>query len=143
MPMSADYTPISIQRKPLFEAEAGEGGFAVYTSIMALEKIRGDGPEWKYHDAGLLRAALQDPSVIFEGLKRAEFSEGYCYVSRPKRRWTKGGEFEPVPADRVFLVFVKKEWGLVVFDWEWRQCVNGDVLPVGHKPDFERLIWRR
>ena len=140
MPMSADYLPISVSRPALFAREAGEGGFAFYISIKALDTIAEDGPPWKFEDARtLLKAGLELPTIIFEGLKRAEFTDGYCYVSRPTERWAPDGTREPTPQGRVFLIFVKKAAGLVVFDWEWRPACG---LPDGHEQDFARLIWK-
>jgi hypothetical protein len=59
------------------------------------------------------------------------------------RRMKVDGSFEEVPHDRVFLVFVEKEFGLVVFDWEWRQAANGSGRPVDSDIDFGGIKWSR
>lgn len=144
MPMSADYLPLRIERDVLFAEEAGSGGFSFYVSIKALEKIERDGPPWRFEDARLLTQAICSPVAVFEGLSRLGFDEGYCYVAKPPRRWSNNGAQEDSPEDEVFLVFVKKEYGLVVFDWQWRKVDPSDTdLPKNHGNDFRRWLWKR
>ncbi len=63
--MSADYMPIAVGRTHLFDGEVGDGGFAFYTSIAALDAIETDGPTWKFADAHLVTQAIEDPVAIF------------------------------------------------------------------------------
>jgi hypothetical protein len=89
-----------------------------------LEKIEECGPKQKYFDARLIPNALLNPDAIFAGLKRDGYQGGYCYCHAPSHWFFEAetGPIEaPVPAGRVFLVFIRPDWGLVVFDWEWRE----------------------
>ena len=144
MPMSVDYWPLRVDRERRFPEEAGDAGFAFYMSRSALDAIESDGPTWKFEDAKLLESAIRDAVSILEGLKRKEYEDGYCYVAKPPCRSNGDGQQERSPKDQVFLVFAKKEFGLVVFEWEWRKVDPKDSdLPVGQNPDFGSLKWRQ
>ena len=137
MAMSADYLPIRVDRDVLFEEEGGETRRpSLYLRQSVLETLESHGPELKFADASLITPSLNDPIIVYNGLNRPSICEGYCYVARPSRRMNLGGQYEPVPHDRVFLVFVEKEFGLVVFDWEWRLAADGSGRPIDWDIDF-------
>ncbi|MBU4271706.1 MAG: hypothetical protein KKA28_07595 [Planctomycetes bacterium] len=131
MALSIDYLPISVGREPLFGEEGAHCCF--YTSKAALEKIERNGPSSKYEDAKLIAPTLKAPRVVFEGLNRVEYSDALCYT---------GEHAEVGGREMVFLIFAKREWGLVVFDWEWRlEDSNSPGYPINWTEDFGRQIW--
>lgn len=143
MAMSADYRPISVERTPLFEGEAGAAGFAFYFSKAALFTIRVDGPRQKYYGMRLVPEVLLKPTAVFQGLNRPEYSDGYCYAGRPAEWWIDSKVKAPAPPDAVMLVFIKREFGLVVLDWEWRRAdATNKGSPANWQKDFERMIWQ-
>gem|GEM_PF-5759452 len=107
MPMPADYIPIC-------------GGW--YISLDALEKIREVGPQSKFHDANLIEAIVQSPLKKFLDLNRQGFKGAMCLSGAPPHRFDNDGEqLATTGSRRVFLVFsTLKNYGNVVFDWEWR-----------------------
>jgi len=145
MAMSADYLPVRVDREVLFDEEGGATKRpSLYVRQGVLEALELHGPEWKFADASLITASLNEPIFVFNGLNRPSIQEGYCYVARPSHRISLDGQQEPVPHDRVFLVFVEKEFGLVAFDWEWRVAANGSGRPVDWEIDFPGGVkWSR
>ena len=87
---------------------------------------------------------LNGPDAIFQGLKRFGQDESLCYTSSPDKRWSADGVEEEVPMDEIFLVFVKPENGLIVFDWEFRRGAPGKLgHPLGWDTDFNECLWKK
>ncbi|HEY1067460.1 MAG TPA: hypothetical protein VGE52_15165 [Pirellulales bacterium] len=101
------------------------------------------GHEQRYYDAKLLDDALKHPAAIFQGLKRADFSDGLCYTCTPSRRWKSETLDLPFPKNFVFVVSVApKDGHLLVLDWELRKADPTQVgRPLNWDADFERLLW--
>ncbi len=135
----------------------GHGGMApdgsrqsFFVSKRELEQIRLDGPPWKYEDARFIEEAIDDPDALFEGLRRPNQDESFCYSVQPTHDPDdeEDGEAEPPIPPRpgyVFLVFVALgSFGYVVFDWEWREeDADEPGHPLNHAEDFARRIWQR
>jgi hypothetical protein len=139
--LPADYLPFQVLREPLFDGE-GEHACAFYLSKPDLEKIKEDGPTWKFYDARLIPEVLKNPTVVFEDLKREGFHDAYCYVGKPGLRYVASQSRVPAPENLVFAVYVKKVWGLVVFDWDWREESQADPgYPTAWEQDFGRRVW--
>lgn len=108
--------------------------------------LKRHGPTWRYEDAALLQDALATPDCTFEDLKRKEYGVaiGYCYCVKPNRCYGDDGKPQPPPPDMVFIVFVRVDFGYVVFHWEWRQEDRSDLRhPLGWRNDFGRRLWRK
>jgi hypothetical protein len=44
----------------------------------------------------------------------------------------------------LFVVFVRPDWGLLVFDWDWRNEDEArDGFPEGWRDDFTRVLWQK
>ena len=140
MAIPADQLPIGEGRHP-----DGSAGANFFVSRSELATIEEDGPSWKFEDARFIYEAVQEPDVIFEGLKRPNEAQSLCYSIRPTH--------DPDDEDKeglprygyAFLAFVRPGvGGWVVFDWEWRE-EDGDIPghPAGWEKDFERPLWRR
>jgi hypothetical protein len=137
--MPSDYLPA-----PGRDPHTGEER-EFFVSRSELEKLEEFGPKQKFLDARLIEETLRDPDVIFQGLKRPGYNDGYCYAKVPSCWWFEAdsGPIEaPPPPDMVFLVFVRPIWGLVVFDWEWRPEDSSDPYhPEQWKAYFEKKLW--
>lgn len=93
----------------------------LYLSAEALEKIRKSGPRSKYHDASLIGAAMKKRLAHWRDLKRPGFKEAECHICLPPHRFDSNGQKIGVAAERLFLVYTRRrEYGDVVFDWEWK-----------------------
>jgi len=139
MPMSADYLKIKVARGPLFPGEGECSDSHFYFSRSALDKIKKDGPRWKYEKYRLVPQAIENPLVIFEDLKREEYRDGLCYAAKP----SDGDLASPVTKGYLFLVFVRKEFGLVVFEWDWRRESGQSGFPENWRTDFGRIAWQK
>jgi hypothetical protein len=139
MPMSADYLKITVGREPLFPGEGQCTDCHFYFSQSALDKIKRDGPRWKYRKYALVPEAIGNPLVIFEDLRREEYTDGFCYVAKP----VDGDSASPASKGYLFLVFVKKEFGLVVFEWDWRRESGRSGFPENWRNDFGRVAWQK
>lgn len=137
MPMSADYLKISVDRGPLFPEEGQCSDCHFYFSRSALDKIRKDGPRWKYQKFKLVPPTIESPLVVFEDLRREEYRDGLCYVAKT----ADGDKTGPAAKGYLFLVFVKKEFGLVVFEWDWRRESGCSGFPENWRTDFGRVAW--
>ncbi len=139
MPMPADYLPIKVDRTTLFREEGECEDCHFYFSLSALTKIKKDGPRWKYRKYELVPRVLESPLIVFENLKREEFEDGLAYVGKP----CDDGLANPATMGYLFLVFVRKEFGLVVFEWDWRQESSQPGYPENWGVDFGRVAWQK
>ena len=121
--------------------DSGMADFGVSASL--LKHLEQYGPRWKFHDAKLIPEALQDPTTVFEGLKRDGMEDAYCYASVPSQRWVRDRIEAPFPPNTVILVFAsKRPWGFAVLDWERREADHDNPgCPKNWDRDFERRIW--
>ncbi len=113
-----------------------------------LEKLQMAGPTQKFFDARLIEQVLISPDVIFKGLKREGFEDGYCYSKVPSCRWVGGIGEDPIkippPPDVVMLVFIKPDKGRLVFDWELRpEQRESPGHPENWESNFEERIWMK
>lgn len=123
--------------------DGDELGFIV--SRKYLQDLERRGPKQKLFDAYLLPETLRDPLVIFEGLNREDFHDGYCYCSLPSRRKKSATIDVPSPPGMVFLAFVRPDSrGYIVLDWEWRLADDErPAYPASWEADFGRPKWTR
>lgn len=120
-----------------------DGQFRISTAT--LRSLEDNGPVEKFYDACLICDALERPTVILEGLKRANYEDGLCYCFVPAVRYTMGIDMQTVapPRGMVFAVYVKPNASdLYVLDWDWRR-VGPDATGIPHRwpRDFERIVW--
>jgi len=127
MPLPADYLPVC------------EGW---YISQEAMERIREVGPESKWHDAALIESVVESPQRVFSGLNRQGFDDGTCHVGVPPYRHDNGGNKKNTAGDRrVFMVYsTLKNYGNVVFDWEWRPGHPETGYPDNWTQDFDKEL---
>jgi hypothetical protein len=116
-----------------------------------LNLVKSEGPEWKYEDSRFIDEAVCDPDVIFEGLRRPEQAQSFCYSVQPTHDPDKAededpyGQGLPPTFGQVFLAFVRAApMGFLVFDWEWRE-VSADEPghPDNWQEDFAERVWQR
>jgi len=87
---------------------------------------------------------LQQPTAVFEGLRRDEDEDrtGYgwrCYCGIPDHAYRRDGTAIPPYAAQVYLVFVNDEG--VAYNWRWEQAdPENPTLPVGYKDRFRRQL---
>lgn len=139
MGLPADQLPIGRGINPLAPGDT----CLFYVSRTILESIEENGPEAKWHDANLLEDAIAQPAVIFHGLNRQGFEDGYCFSCLPQFRFRSDGTTMPRRADRVFLLYMTLEVGPVIFDWEWRPGNEKTGHPYEARENFGRETWRR
>ena len=140
MALPIDQMPIGEGRHP-----NGDKGAAFFIDKPTLYQIEEKGPLWKFADARFILEAVSEPDSIFEGLKRANHAECYCYCVRPTHDPEDPDAQGPMFLEKVFVVFVRPGvWGYVVFDWGWRQQ-DPDLAwhPVNWQTDFTRRTWSR
>lgn len=87
---------------------------------------------------------LQEPTAIFEGLRRDEDEDrwGYgwrCYCGVPRRAFGQDGTECPPYAGQVYLVFVNDE--RVAYNWRWEKADPDEPrLPINHQDRFKRRL---
>jgi len=138
MALPIDQMPIGEGRHP-----NGEPGATFYVDRNALTALEENGPESKLDDGRFIPEAIGEPGAIFEGLKRENHHDSFCYSVRPA--------LDPVEPDAptlprygfVFLAFARLGiGGYVVFDWEWREEDSDDPgHPLRWQNDFTRRTW--
>lgn len=140
MPLPIDQIPVGVGINP----QTPEGSCLFYVSRSALNKVEDNGPESKWHDAKLLSEAIKNPAVIFSGLKRKGVSEGYCFSCLPTHRHLNDGTLVPRTAGRVFCLYVEmRQYGPVVFDWDWRPGNDNTGHPYEARDNFGSEVWRK
>jgi hypothetical protein len=92
----------------------------------------------------IVPSILQNPSAIFEGLRRDEDEDrrgvGWrCYCGIPEHSYRSDGtESRPYPG-QVYLVFVNDE--RVAYNWRWDKADPKDLnLPLNHETRFKRRL---
>jgi hypothetical protein len=143
MPMHIDHKPFHVKRPWLTADESGCRG-EFFRSISAVAKWRDNGPRWKYFNADLVVQAILLPCALLTGLRRKDYKDGYCYASFLASRYDNHGSLIETPPDRLFLVYVRKFMGLVVFDWDFRKRSKANPnLPANFGEDFEDVLWTK
>jgi hypothetical protein len=138
---------IPVDQMPIGEGlhPNGEPDASFFIDRPTLDLIEKEGPEWKFDDARFIRETVSDPDSVFEGLKRANHADCFCYCVRPTHDPDEPGAPEPLFLEKVFVVFVRPGvGGYVVFDWAWRQHDPDEPWhPRGWQTDFTRRTWIR
>ncbi|MBW3539310.1 MAG: hypothetical protein KY476_03500 [Planctomycetes bacterium] len=142
--MDIDLRPFSVDRAPLTHDET-ECECTFYVTNSMIDKLMVDGPPWKFYNADLLDQGIVNPTVVFHGLQRDGFRDNcYCYTSDVPHRYNDFGVLEPMPPDRLFLIFVRRERGMIVFDWEFREADEHRLgFPRDYASDFGEPVWVR
>jgi hypothetical protein len=134
---------VSVRGKNPFGNEEIE----VFLSKEKVDNLERYGPEWKFKAAFSIPDLLQNPCVIFKGLKRENFEEAYCYSGVPTL-WLQQIDPKieiPFPPGRIFAVYVGKnpDQRLVILDWEKRkEDPQHRGYPENWKTDFGEPIWQ-
>lgn len=141
--------PIPFDQIPVGEGLLPDGTRApFFVDGRELRILHEQGPAWKYHDARFIEEAVADPDVIFEGLRRPNQTDAFCYSVRPLRdpdeEEDSTSELLPPVWGQVFLAFARLgPMGYLVFDWEWRPEGAEPGHPEDGDTDFERIVWQR
>jgi hypothetical protein len=122
----------------------GEGVCEVHIShqrVMAVgRRSMGQAKECGY----TVPAVLQQPTAVFEGLRRDEDEDprgaGWrCYCGVPDCSFRQDGSRAAPYAGQVFLVFVNDEG--VAYNWRWEKADPDDSnLPRDHEARFARKL---
>jgi hypothetical protein len=89
-------------------------------------------------------AILQNPTAIFEGLRRDEDEDprgvGWrCYCGTPAHSYRADGSEGRAYPGQVYLVFVNDEQ--VAYNWRWEKADADDpALPIDHEQRFKRRV---
>jgi hypothetical protein len=112
-------------------------------SQVLLEEAEQYGPPWKFFNLPLICNALEHPSKILEGLKRANYDDGFCYSLLSPHQWINETTRANAPPLKVWVVYVHpSEGNLLVLDWDWRIAgLKEPDLPHNWRKDFTRVIW--
>jgi hypothetical protein len=124
---------------------SGDGKCQFIVSQQHVEHLQRSGPQWKFNNLHVLPEILNDPSVIFEGLKRDDFEGGFCYGGHVSKRMQSTTIELPPPPEMVAVVFVRPRGREnIVLDWEWRpEHSDKPGWPESWDDDFERVKWSK
>ena len=128
---------------PARDPHGGGTDVKIWVHQQLLEDIQASTTQ-KFFDAQLLIPAFEEPVVIFSGLKRPNYTDGYCYSTLPRRRWGAGGKEIQVQKNRVFVAFVTRmeDGRLYLLDYEWRlQDPQQRGYPIRWQQSFTRQAW--
>jgi hypothetical protein len=110
-------------------------------SYSEVERIRRDGPAYKFNELLNLKETLQKPVAIFKGLQRQNFAASFCYVGKPKHSYSNDGEVRPWDQRFVFVVYVRDD--LRIIDWEkLKSDRNNPDLPEDWNTRFDETLWK-
>jgi hypothetical protein len=122
----------------------GSPGTMFFLDRAELDMIEQDGPKWKFDDARFIEEAIERPDAIFEGLGRPNHEDSFCYSVRIERDPDEESPAGQPHYGMVFVAFVRKGIGFVVFDLEWRdEDYDHPGHPVEWRNDFMRRTWSR
>jgi hypothetical protein len=142
--MQESVLAVPLDQIPLGEGKDPEGKPAeFFVDRNALNQYRDQGPQWKYEDARFIPEAITEPDAIFAGLGRPNEDGSFCYAVRLTHDPDEAASGPP-RYGMAFVVFVKRVFGYVVFDWGWREedpdCPGH---PMEWKKDFQERKWHR
>lgn len=127
---------------PLLNPASGSTDWSARILRSTLEDLQANGPAWKFYDVRLISDNLEGPTVVFEGLQRAGFSQALCYSRSPSVRYVSETESVPQRDRLVFMVFIAATGDHTILDWEWRREDEGrHGYPRGWRHDFARQVW--
>jgi hypothetical protein len=139
MAMPADQIPVGEGVGP-----DGRSPVEFFVDKPMLNRLIDHGPTWKLDDARFIEETIRRPDAIFEGLKRDNHEESLCYSVRVTRDPDSEESSTPPRFGFVFVIFIVRRFGLVVFDWEWRaEDFDNPGHPENWKNDFSRLLWSK
>jgi hypothetical protein len=121
----------------------GQTRMMFYIDRNELDKVRDEGPPWKFEDIRFIIETVDSPDAIFQGLGRHDHEESLCYSARVTHD-PEEPEKESLPRyGHVFLVFVRPcVGGYLVFDWEWREEDDEHPgYPGDWEKDFKERVW--
>jgi hypothetical protein len=137
MAMPADQIPVGEGVGP-----DGQSRAEFFIDRPMVDHLIDNGPTWKLDDARFIKETVESPDAIFEGLRRDNHEESLCYSVRPTRDPDNEDGSLPPRFGFVFVIFVVRRFGLVVFDWEWRtEDFNHPGHPENWTTDFTRRLW--
>ncbi len=102
--------------------------------------LRTHGHEKKFCEIFSIESVLQNPAVIFEGLKREGLEEGFCYCGVPAVKYLTETVSVSVPPEMVFLIFATKDYEIFEFRWE-RMDATRPGFPTDHATRFNSIRW--
>lgn len=118
------------------------GQKAVFVSEDKIKWLGKLGHQYIYEAKYNVPHVLQNPTAIFQGLKRDsdEPNRGtqgwHCYCGCPPHTYAKDGQQYPARSQYVFLAFVTVDD--IVYTWRWEKSDPQDPhLPVNHNERFE------
>jgi hypothetical protein len=105
-------------------------------SVEFARKVKSHQPYWKFMATGSLTEVLTHPTLLYKGLEREGFEDGYCYFGRPSTFHRARGIETGFPPNNLLGVFVNWDRrGFIILDWEKRR-VDTDGTPIGADKDF-------
>lgn len=123
----------------------GDSMWDVHISFKRLEFVSKKSKGAVLEAAHVVPEVLENPSAIFEGLRRDEDEDEHgngwmCYCGLPTTAYNKNGTpINPWP-DEVFMVFLNAD--CVAYHWYWHK--RDRTLPDhpdGHETRFRRRVW--
>lgn len=92
----------------------------------------------------LVPEILQNPTAVFEGLRRDEDDDQWgcgwrCYCGIPSCGFSRDGHEQATYPNQVYLVFVNDD--SVAYNWRWEKADPSDPdLPINHEDRFKRRL---
>lgn len=99
---------------------------------------------WAVKEASeIVPTILQNPRVVFEGLRRDEDEDprgvGWrCYCGKPSKKFIKDGSEANADPNQLFLVFVNDEGVAYNWRWEYADLENPDFRKVSRNDSIKR-----
>ena len=95
----------------------------------------------KFLEVFSIEEVLTNPTVIFQGLERPEFNDGFCYCGTPSlKHISEDGGTGPAPPGFVFVVFATGERVIFEFGWE-RMSGFRQWYPDKYESRFTNRSW--
>ena len=139
--------PVPFDQLPIGDGRLPDGTTApFFVDRRELERVREDGPTWKYEDARFIPQAVSEPDAIFRGLRRPNQVDSLCYsvflTHDPDDEASEFGSAAAPVFGYVFLAFAYlAPMGYLVFDWEWRPTADEPGHPENWPTDFAERVW--
>ena len=98
----------------------------------------------RFENLRAARHVLIHPKRIYRGIRRDEkdeWTDGWCYVGKPRTIWTKASPETPLANDFVYAVYINER--LEIYLWRVEKSDPDDPLsPVDCKTRYGELKWR-